>query len=111
MHVVHARAVLTLDEALERLARGEKPKVVFSDIVMPGGLDGFDLSRQAELIRPAIERLDGRVCVSEACIGSLAPYYPYAYDVIPNGIDADHFSPDAETDRRCARELAAGRTP
>jgi phosphatidyl-myo-inositol alpha-mannosyltransferase len=51
---------------------------------------------QAELIRPAIERLDGRICVSEACIGSLTPYFPFAYDVIPNGIDADHFSPDAE---------------
>ena len=50
----------------------------------------------AEWTRPWIERLDGRICVSEACIGSLAPYYPYAYDVIPNGIDADHFSPEAE---------------
>jgi len=55
---------------------------------------GMDI--QAELIRPAIERLDGRICVSEACIGSLTPYFPYAYDVIPNGIDAEHFSPDAE---------------
>ena len=55
---------------------------------------GMDI--QAELIRPAIERLDGRVCVSEACIGSLTPYFPYAYDVISNGIDTDHFSPDAE---------------
>ena len=55
---------------------------------------GMDI--EAELIRPMIERLDGRVCVSEACIGSLTPYFPYAYDVIPNGIDADHFSPDAE---------------
>src|SRR6185437_7719850 len=45
----------------------------------------------AEWTRPWIERLDGRICVSEACIGSLVPYYPYAYDVIPNGIDADHF--------------------
>jgi phosphatidyl-myo-inositol alpha-mannosyltransferase len=50
----------------------------------------------AEWTRPWIERLDGRICVSEACIGSLAPYYPYAYDVIPNGIAANHFSPDAE---------------
>ena len=50
----------------------------------------------AEWTRPWIERLDGRICVSEACIGSLVPYYPYAYDVIPNGIDTDHFSPDAE---------------
>jgi phosphatidyl-myo-inositol alpha-mannosyltransferase len=55
---------------------------------------GMDI--EAELIRPAIERLDGRICVSEACIGSLTPYFPYAYDVIPNGIDAEHFSPAAE---------------
>src|SRR4029078_4219411 len=39
---------------------------------------------------------DGRISCPEPCIGSLVPYYPYAYDVIPNGIDADHFSPDAE---------------
>jgi phosphatidyl-myo-inositol alpha-mannosyltransferase len=55
---------------------------------------GMDI--HAAYVRPAMERLDGRICVSEACIGSLAPYFPYAYDVIPNGIDADHFSPDAE---------------
>jgi phosphatidyl-myo-inositol alpha-mannosyltransferase len=55
---------------------------------------GMDV--QAELIRPAIERLDGRICVSEACIGSLTPYFPYAYDVIPNGIDTEHFSPTAD---------------
>jgi phosphatidylinositol alpha-mannosyltransferase len=55
---------------------------------------GMDL--QATWIKPWIERLDGRICVSEACIGSLTPYFPYAYDVIPNGIDTDHFSPAAE---------------
>ena len=46
--------------------------------------------------RPLIERLDGRICVSEACIGSLTPYFPFAYHVIPNGIDAELFSPAAE---------------
>ncbi|MES2137576.1 MAG: PAS domain S-box protein [Pseudomonadota bacterium] len=33
-------------EALERLAGGEKPKVVFSDIVMPGGISGIELARK-----------------------------------------------------------------
>jgi PAS domain S-box-containing protein len=33
-------------EALERLAGGDKPKVVFSDIVMPGGLTGIELARK-----------------------------------------------------------------
>ncbi len=46
--------------------------------------------------RPLIERLDGRICVSEACIGSLTPYFPFAYHVIPNGIDAELFSPAAD---------------
>jgi PAS domain S-box-containing protein len=33
-------------EALDRLAGGDKPKVVFSDIVMPGGLTGIELARK-----------------------------------------------------------------
>jgi PAS domain S-box-containing protein len=33
-------------EALERLAGGDRPKVVFSDIVMPGGLTGIELARK-----------------------------------------------------------------
>ena len=33
-------------EALERLASGEKPKLVFTDIVMPGGITGLELARK-----------------------------------------------------------------
>jgi len=33
-------------EALDRLAGGEKPKLVFSDIVMPGGITGLELARK-----------------------------------------------------------------
>jgi PAS domain S-box-containing protein len=33
-------------EALERLAGGEKPKLVFSDVVMPGGITGIELARK-----------------------------------------------------------------
>jgi PAS domain S-box-containing protein len=33
-------------EALERLAGGEKPKLIFSDIVMPGGISGVELARK-----------------------------------------------------------------
>ena len=31
-------------EALDQVAAGEKPKLVFSDIVMPGGLSGIELA-------------------------------------------------------------------
>ncbi|HYX47246.1 MAG TPA: PAS domain S-box protein [Sphingomicrobium sp.] len=33
-------------EALERLAGGEKPRLVFSDVVMPGGITGIELARK-----------------------------------------------------------------
>ena len=50
----------------------------------------------APILRRWLGRLDAHVVVSEACIGSLAPYFPYQYRIIPNGIDDRHFSPDAE---------------
>ena len=33
-------------EALERLAAGDRPKLIFSDIVMPGGISGIELARK-----------------------------------------------------------------
>ena len=33
-------------EALDRLSSGEKPKLVFTDIVMPGGISGIELARK-----------------------------------------------------------------
>jgi CheY-like chemotaxis protein len=40
------RVVHSGKEALDRLAGGEKPKVIFSDIVMPGGISGIELARK-----------------------------------------------------------------
>jgi CheY-like chemotaxis protein len=33
-------------EALEQLASGDKPKLIFSDVVMPGGISGIELARK-----------------------------------------------------------------
>ena len=33
-------------EALEQLAGGERPKLIFSDIIMPGGISGIELARR-----------------------------------------------------------------
>ena len=33
-------------EALDRLTSGEKPKLIFTDIVMPGGISGIELARK-----------------------------------------------------------------
>ncbi len=64
----------------------------FHSVFAPGPL----LDTFSRLMRIAIGRLDGKIVVSEACIGSLMPYFPYDYKVIPNGIDERHFSPDAD---------------
>jgi phosphatidyl-myo-inositol alpha-mannosyltransferase len=54
-----------------------------------------------DLVGPAtyasLRRLHGHIAVSQACIPPLMHYFPaLGYRVIPNGIDEDHFSPDAE---------------
>jgi PAS domain S-box-containing protein len=33
-------------EALERLAGGDRPKLIFSDVIMPGGISGLELARK-----------------------------------------------------------------
>jgi phosphatidylinositol alpha-mannosyltransferase len=46
--------------------------------------------------RASLSRLHGHVVVSAACIAPLDHYFPeFAWRVIPNGIDEDHFSPAA----------------
>ena len=41
-----ATVVHSAKEALERLTTAEKPKLIFSDIVMPGGISGIELARK-----------------------------------------------------------------
>jgi phosphatidylinositol alpha-mannosyltransferase len=58
---------------------------------------GPGLDALAPLMRWSFSHLHAHVVVSEACIGSLTPYFPsFAWRVIPNGIDEHHFSPEAE---------------
>ena len=41
-------------EALETLARVDDIDVLFTDVVMPGGMDGGEVARKAMLLRPGI---------------------------------------------------------
>jgi len=54
------------------------------------------LKLAARVLRPSIARLDVRLAVSQACIDSLEACFPFEYEVIPNGIDETHFTPEAE---------------
>ena len=33
-------------DALDQLASGDKPKLIFTDVIMPGGLSGIELARK-----------------------------------------------------------------
>ena len=49
------------------------------------------------LIKRALNRLDGRICVSEAVRDYITHYFPGDYVIIPNGIDCARFaSPDIQ---------------
>ncbi|MEX0761104.1 MAG: glycosyltransferase family 4 protein [Dehalococcoidia bacterium] len=44
------------------------------------------------VLKRAAERLDARVAVSEAALSFVSRYFPGEYQVIPNGIDFDHYA-------------------
>jgi PAS domain S-box-containing protein len=41
-------------EALDRLAGGEKPKLIFTDIIMPGGITGLELAQKVRVRFPEL---------------------------------------------------------
>jgi len=41
-----ASIVHSAKEALDRLSSGDKPHLIFSDIIMPGGISGLELARK-----------------------------------------------------------------
>jgi CheY-like chemotaxis protein len=52
--VIEARSPI---EALEYLAGDRKIDLMFSDVVMPGGIDGFGLALEASRLRPGLKLL------------------------------------------------------
>ncbi len=90
-----ARA-LQPEHVRDRPARHPRAGPWASRPTTPSSRPGVLLDVFAPILRRWLGRLDAHVVVSEACIGSLAPYFPYQYRIIPNGIDDRHFSPEAE---------------
>jgi phosphatidylinositol alpha-mannosyltransferase len=48
------------------------------------------------LIKRWVAKLDGKIAVSQAAVKHIEQYFPGYYNIIPNGVDVDHFSRDVE---------------
>ena len=53
------RVIAAVDgsEALARIAQGETPDILFTDIVMPGGISGWELVERAQRMLPGLKVL------------------------------------------------------
>jgi len=62
--------------------------------VVPDGYRILNAMRRP--VHHILRQLDTRIAVSQAVVDSLSPYFPeLSWDVIPNGVDTDFFSPAA----------------
>ena len=48
------------------------------------------------LLKDAFHGLDGKIAVSQAAAKLIQPHFPGYYNIIPNGVDVEHFSAPAE---------------
>jgi len=61
-----------------------------------GGRPGYDLGRPVTtiLLKRWFRRLNGKIAVSPPAREFVSKYFPGFYNIIPNGVDLEHFSPD-----------------
>ena len=93
-------AVADGQEALARLAREERIGVLFSDIIMPGGLNGIELARAARRMRP-----DLPVLLATGYAGAAGDGEDHGFEVLAKPYDL------AELVRRIAALAAAAEVP
>jgi len=67
-------------------------------------LDGYNFGRPfiTMILKRRARKLDGKIAVSEPAMEFANKYFPGDYNIIPNGVDVEHFSPEvAPIDKFC----------
>jgi phosphatidylinositol alpha-mannosyltransferase len=100
--VIHLHEPLISSLTLEVLYRSRAVTVATFHAAHEGGSKLYALFRP--LLAPLVGRLDARIAVSPAAARLAGRYFPGAYTVIPNGIDAARFAGP----RPRPRDLPAG---
>jgi phosphatidylinositol alpha-mannosyltransferase len=60
------------------------------------GIPAYNLARPIGkwILRRWFRKLDGKIAVSKAAMEFARGHFPGYYNIMPNGVDVDHFSPD-----------------
>jgi CheY-like chemotaxis protein len=84
----HTTIAHSAKEALDRLAGGDKPQLVFSDVVMPGGITGIELARKVRERFPELPILltTGYSEQVAASHGFPVLQKPYQLDALANAV-------------------------
>jgi phosphatidylinositol alpha-mannosyltransferase len=69
---------------------------------------GYSFSKPLNplILKVLVSKLDGRIAVSKPAMDFVSKHFPGNYEIIPNGVDTGHFSPDvAPIDEFCDGKL------
>lgn len=91
--VIHAHSPLTPVLPLLALRHSNAPVTVGTFHTYFDQSRGYSFFH--EKIASQMDKMDGRIVVSDACVEALSRYFDSDYHVIPNGVDPDYFTPKA----------------
>ena len=91
---LHEPFLVMLCSAMLRFSNGINIGTFHATGSRPGYNWGWPISRV--MLNRRMKKLTGKIAVSKPAMEYCGKYVPGPYEIIPNGIDLDHFKPDVE---------------